>query len=208
VLTNLYGHVELFQGSGFDDDFGPGIGSGPGLGGPIERGVFSLKAPAGTYTLNVFLPPESSYTAKAAQTVVAISGQTVNVTVVVAENNSQITGAIVDSAGTVVTGFDVFVFATSGKGIWQEAIVDKTTGRYTLKVSAGTWYLGYHIDPSSGYLSVEGRDVAVVVAEGEKYGRYRLNQRVLQTQTLQDSRCQQRRYLKEEEYHLVVTPFL
>ena len=161
VLTNLYGHADLMK-SG-TDLFG---GFGPGIGGPIDRGSFSFKAPAGTYTLNVFLPPDMPYTAGSSQTVTLTSGQTTNVKVTVSQNNSKITGILKDSNGSPITGIDAQVFASSQKGSWQEGKVDRFTGKYTISVSAGTWYLGYHVDPASGYLSKEGQTIEVVVAEG------------------------------------------
>jgi len=159
VLSSLYGFADLSQSTGFE--FGPGIG------GSIDRGQFSFKAPAGTYQLRVFLPPDTPYTAGEPQTVILEAGKTTSVKVVVLENSSIIKGFFHDEAGTVVTGFDAHVFATSKEGSWQEALFDKTTGTYTLKVSAGTWYLGYDIDPASGFISGHEPNVKVVIAEGE-----------------------------------------
>lgn len=171
TLSNLYGHVELLKHSGFGTLEGGGADFGPGVGGPIERGTFSLKAPAGTYFMHVFLPPESPYTAGDPQQVVITSGATTKVTVVVSENNSTITGTIRDKNGSAVTNVDIFVFATSQNGAWQEAFVDRATGKYTINVSPGTWYLGYHVDPNSGYLSADEGKFEVLIGEGQTITR-------------------------------------
>ena len=156
VLSNLYGFANLSQ----------SYEQNGGLGGQIERGVFSFKAPAGIYSLFVFLPPESSYTAGEAQTVTLRTGETTSVKVGVAKNTATITGTLKDEKGTVVTGIKAQVFATTGKGSWQETLVNPQTGQYALRVAAGTWYLGYDIDPASGYLSHHEPNVEVTVAEG------------------------------------------
>ncbi|MBI4812688.1 carboxypeptidase regulatory-like domain-containing protein [Candidatus Falkowbacteria bacterium] len=157
VLTELYGYVGLSQEVKF----------GPGLGGPIERGKFFFKAPAGTYVLSVFLPPDSLYTIGLPQTVTLVAGETIFTQVVVVANTSKITGTLKDEAGKPVTGFDAKVFATTQIGVWQGAIFDKTTGQYTLRVAAGIWYLGYDIDSTSGYMSLHKMDIQVVIGEEE-----------------------------------------
>ncbi len=157
VLSNLYGFINLSQ--SFTDRYG-------GLGGPIERGTFSFKAPAGTYSLFLFLPPESSYTAGDPQTVLLKSGETATAKVTVSKNTASITGTLADEAGTVIKGVEARVFATSGNGAWQEARLDTAMGSYTLRVAAGTWYLGYDIDPKFNYFSRQEPNIQVEVKEG------------------------------------------
>ena len=156
VLSNLYGYVNLSQST---VDHG-------GMGGPIERGAFSFKAPAGTYSLFIFFPPESSYTAGGMQTVTLKTGETTSVKVTVAKNTSTITGILKDEKEVTVVGVEARVFATSGNGAWQEAVMDPAAGRYTLHVAAGTWYLGYDIDPKYNYISRQEPNIQVEVKEG------------------------------------------
>jgi len=157
ILSNIYGFVELSIGTGF----------GGGIGGSIDRGKFSIKAPAGTYIMRVFFPPDTSYSAGTPQTVTLLDGQTISVDVVVSSNNSTITGAIQDESGNILTGLEAHVFATSRTGVWQEAIFNKNTGIYTIKVSSGTWYLGFDIGSDSGFVSGREPNIEVVIGDGE-----------------------------------------
>lgn len=157
ALPELYGFASLSQ----EAEHGFGVG------GPIERGAFSFKAPAGTYLLSVFFPPDSPYMIASPQTVILISGKTISVKVAVAQKNSKIIGVLKNAAGQPVTGFEAHIFATTKTGIWQEAMFDKATGQYTLKVAAGTWYLGYKIDPASGFISLQEPNIQIVIGDGE-----------------------------------------
>ena len=156
VLSNLYGFVDLAKST----EFGPG-----GLGGPIDRGNFSFKVPSGTYLLSVFLPPESPYTAGEPQSVTLNAGSTEIIKIQVLKNSSSIVGVLRDESGAIVTGIKAHIFASSQKGSWQEAILDLSTGKYTLRVAAGTWYLGYDLDPNSGFISSHEPNIAVLVSE-------------------------------------------
>jgi protocatechuate 3,4-dioxygenase beta subunit len=161
TLADLYGFVELSSGV---DVYGT-AGSGS-IGGPLERGRFSFKAPAGSYSLRLHLPSGSAYSAGAAQSVTLVAGQTTSAVLKVNKNTSVISGSVIKEDGGVVTGIDIHIFATSQGGIWQEAKFDRSTGRYTLNVSAGTWYLGYYLDPTAGFISAREPNIEVRVAEG------------------------------------------
>lgn len=160
TLSDVYGYVNLMTGAQF-------IGSG-GSGGPIERGNFSIKAPAGTYKLGIFLSPDSPYTPGLPQSVTITSGQTLTVKVTVSKNASIITGYLKDESGKIITGVQARAFASAEAAeAWQEGLVDKATGKYKIRVSAGTWYLGYDIDPASGYMSAANPTLKVTVAENQ-----------------------------------------
>ena len=152
-ISDIFGFVGLSQKIEF----------GSGLGGQVDRGSFLFPAPSGSYTAFLFLPPESPYTAGAPQTVTLEAGKTTDIKISVSKNNSQIAGSIMDDAGKAVTGFKAQVFATSKSGAWQEAAVEATTGKYVLRVAPGTWYLGYQIDPASGFISSQQPTVEVAV---------------------------------------------
>lgn len=158
VLPNAYGFINLSQSL---------MENHTGLGGPIERGTFSFKAPAGTYSLFLFLPPESPYTPREGISVVLQSGETKLITVTVSKNTATIEGTLQDEKGGTVTNVGARVFATSGNGAWQEGRVDLSTGRYAMKVAAGTWYVGYDIDSASHYLSAREPNIKIEVKEGE-----------------------------------------
>lgn len=177
VLTDLYGYIELMQQfrtfGALDQTLGQKGGGGElggytgmGAGGSVDRGAFSFKAAAGVYVMQVFLPPGSGYSLGESQTVTLTAGKTVEVKVAVSKNTSKITGSLKDKNGNTITGVWASVFAESKSGTWQEATVDSSTGKYTLNVSAGTWYLGYHIDPSSGYVSGDDQHIDVILTEG------------------------------------------
>ena len=136
------------------------------FGGQIANGLFSISAPAGTYLLTVYLPDDSSYTAGSPKTVTLTAGQTLSATMGVTRKNSFITGFLKDEFGAVLTGFPARVFAMTKEGSWQETTVDPLTGKYLLKVSSGSWYLGSSIDASSGYVVLASQELIVSVATG------------------------------------------
>ncbi len=127
-------------------NFGPG-----GLGGPIERGSFSFKVPAGNYSVNLGLPPGSAYTPGSGVSLSIASGKTKNVTLTVKTNNATIQGTIKDQDGNPLSLSDLHVFAVSSNHTFQEGQVNGST--YTIQVATGSWSLGYFIDPSTGYIS-------------------------------------------------------
>lgn len=144
--VSIYGYAMAEVGGQM---FGPG-----GLGGPIERGNFSFKVPAGTYTVNAGLAPGSGYTPGSGTSVTITDGETKSIVVTVTTNNSTITGSIIDAAGNPISSSGLFVFAVSrggGHEIFQQGTVSGST--YTVSVASGEWTLGYFVDPSSGYMS-------------------------------------------------------
>ena len=146
--ASVYGYAFAEQQGG--GMFGPG-----GMGGSIERGNFSFKVPAGSYTINAGLAPGSPYTQGDGENVTITDGATENVTLVVKTNDSVISGSILDEVGEAITGTNLFVFANSGvngRNAFQQGTVNDD-GTYTISVSSGDWILGYFIDPSSGYMS-------------------------------------------------------
>ncbi|MDD5715933.1 MAG: hypothetical protein PHF98_04580 [Patescibacteria group bacterium] len=134
-----------------------------GLGGEVQNGSFSIKVPAGTYNISVFMPWGSDYTASSATSVTVDSGETYNGAVVtVLPNNATISGSLVDKNGDPVTDVWGEVFADNGMGGNQWAQFED--GTYELNVSAGEWNIGYWTDPLSGYLpsNSHGDSVAAV----------------------------------------------
>lgn len=136
------------------------------FGGQILNGAFSLRAPAGSYSMTAYLPDDSAYSAGPSKSVTLIAGQTVSVSIGVVRKNSFITGYLKNESGTVLTGFPARVFVTAKEGVWQETTVDLLTGKYTLKISTGSWYLGYSIDASSGYIVPSNQELIVSISAG------------------------------------------
>ena len=146
-LVSVYGYA--FAETPGGEMFGPG-----GMGGPIERGTFSFKVPAGSYNISAVLAPGSNYTVGQSQSVTVADGQTGAVTISLVQNNATITGSILDQDGNAVSPSDFFVFAvseTGGHKTFQEGTVNGSS--YTIQVAAGEWSLGYFVDPSTGYMS-------------------------------------------------------
>ncbi|MDD5566807.1 MAG: hypothetical protein PHH01_01290 [Patescibacteria group bacterium] len=136
------------------------------LGGMVENGSFSLKVPAGTYQIGVFMPPSSNYTPSAEETITVGTGETYEGAVIsLLPNNATISGSLLDRDGNPINSVWGEVFANNGAGgqQWTQFI----NGTYTLTVAAGDWNIGYWVDPASGYISSFGEDNTVTaIANG------------------------------------------
>ncbi|MFA5926574.1 MAG: carboxypeptidase regulatory-like domain-containing protein [Patescibacteria group bacterium] len=137
------------------------------IGTSIDQGTFTLKVPAGTWTLGVYLYG-SDYGSPDPLQVTVAENEVKEVSLQALVNDATITGTIYDNDGNAVTGKWINVWATKGKNSsWQNATVDQSTGVYSIKLSAGTWRLGWWVDQSLGYNSGNGQDVEVTIASGE-----------------------------------------
>ncbi|TAN57172.1 hypothetical protein EPN15_05205 [Patescibacteria group bacterium] len=159
ILSDLYAWAEARDAN--QTSAGTGMmGYYSSMGGQISNGQFSIKVPAGTYAISVYLPWGSNYTASSQTTITVASGEIYDgAKVTVVENNATISGSLKDSQGNTVTGVWGTVFADNGLGGKQWAQFEN--GAYSLKVSAGEWRLGYWVDPYSGYLSNSSGDIKV-----------------------------------------------
>ncbi len=137
-----------------------------GGGGPIERGRFTFKVPAGAYKIGVDVPPGSEWSAGLPQSISVASGQTANVAITLRSNDAKITGTLRDAFGSPVKGVLAEVFAGNEQGAWQRGELDTVTGVYTIKVSAGTWHVGVHVDSSLGYVS-PGESTLITITSGQ-----------------------------------------
>lgn len=119
---------------------------GKSLGAPVMNGTFTLRVPAGTYTINAWLPPESGYVSRGAMTVTVASGGTVSVDLGVLSQagGGKITGKIVDGSGATVTNVFVDV-AANQKDQWVPGTVNTSDGTFTILVPSGTWQLGFRV---------------------------------------------------------------
>lgn len=150
-ITDIFGVITLNAGA---EDLG--------YGGSVSNGTFSFNVPAGTYNINIALPPGASYTATTGTTVTVASGATESVSIPVLSNDATISGYLKTSAGATVTGVEADIFVTNKYGALQSTSVDTATGQYSLKVAAGTWYLGHFLDPNAtGYKSIPDNDNSI-----------------------------------------------
>ena len=117
---------------------------GQSIGVPLAQGTFTLRVPAGTHTVDAWLPYESGYVSAGAKTVTVISGQTAPLALmaIAQASGGKFEGAIVDAAGGAVVNAGIEVFAGSADS-WIRGTIDPTTGRYSILVPPGTWQLGY-----------------------------------------------------------------
>ncbi|MBI4415214.1 MAG: carboxypeptidase regulatory-like domain-containing protein, partial [Candidatus Kerfeldbacteria bacterium] len=147
VLTDIYGWV---QATNADTSSNSARYNNPG--GDAQAGRFSIRVPAGTYDLGIWLPYQSGYTAKSEKTVTVAAGGTVNDGVItVLPNNATLRGQLKDASGNVLTSVSGSIYATNGASGQQWANI--TNGSYSLALSAGEWRIGYWVDSTSGFLN-------------------------------------------------------
>lgn len=157
-------------GFAFADAGGGGPMMGMGLGAPIQNGIFTIKAPAGTYNVGVEFPPESSgYTPASSTEVTLTSGETESINITVRPNNRRIQVNFKDVSGNAITTLSrAEIFADNGSGGHMFRMLygsDLASGSTTLSVSEGTWSIGYFIDPTeNNYMSEPmSKDNGVIV---------------------------------------------
>lgn len=165
--------TDLEMGYAFVESSG---GSGPGpmmyssMGAGVQNGTFTLKVPAGSYSIGVMTPPGSGYCTGSSATVDmsgAATDGTVSVTMVAAD--ATISGNLKNGSttGDNVTGINAEVFAHSGTTNFANDSVDTADGSYSLSVCPGDWYLGFWIEPSEGYMSQPPLNNKVTIISGQ-----------------------------------------
>lgn len=138
------------------------------VGNSITNGIGTIKLPKGTWDVQVYLYI-SEYSSPDPQKVTFSGDNEVKaITLKATKNNATIHGTIYDEDGNKITGKWISIYATKGKyGSWQSATFDQTAGTYAMKVSAGTWNLGWWIDQSLGYSSGTGQDVEIEIGDSQ-----------------------------------------
>jgi len=140
----------------------------PVAGSPVSNGQATIKLPAGTYIIGVFLPPNSGYTLSGEQEV-TLADSEVELSMTLMSNNSVIMGTFYTDAEKTspATGLlgEVFAMQKMG-GVWQSAPINSTDGSFQLRVAAGEWNLGYWIR-SAGYINNPPPDSKVILSSGE-----------------------------------------
>ncbi len=164
VITDMWGWISADKSTREEGEF-----FGPGLGGPTDRGQFSISVPAGTYNVGLGPMPGSSYSSGEPATVTVADGQTVTQNITVYANDMTISGSIKDENGNAVSNVFMEVFATNKTGGWQNAFINQSNGTYSIDVSSAVdpWSLGYFVDPRTGYFSERLTDSSVSGNSGD-----------------------------------------
>lgn len=136
--------------------------------GTVTRGVGKIKLPKGTWTVKVYTYGGDYSSPDSQKITFEGDNETKSATFSALKNNATITGTVYDESNTKVTGKWLSIYATKGKnGSWQSASFDQSAGTYSIKLSAGTWKLGWWIDQALGYSAGSGQDTELTVLENE-----------------------------------------
>jgi len=148
VVTDINGFV-------FADKAGTQAFMGPGMGGMVDRGSYTMTMTPGNYNVGLGMMPGSDYSSDEPTQVTALDNQTVTHNITVYSNDMTVTGEIRDEDGNKVTNVFLEVFATNKTGAWQGAFVNPTNGTYSLSLASAIdpWSLGYFVDSSTGYFT-------------------------------------------------------
>ncbi len=172
--ATISGVVKDSLGNVVDDFFGYALVEGAkkyggAYGAPVDRGVFNFRVAAGTHRIGLDIPPGSGWNPGNPVSVTVGKGGTAKVTLTVKKNTSAITGLVQDSKGNPILDVPVRVFAAGESGSWQETSTDK--GKFLLKVSPGTWFLGASTygygGTGAGNYFLKGEKIKVDVSEGK-----------------------------------------
>ncbi|MBD3250052.1 MAG: hypothetical protein GF381_00550 [Candidatus Pacebacteria bacterium] len=150
---------------------------GAGMGAPINNGVFEIKVPAGDYEVGTDFPPEnSSYTPSGMTTVSVSSGSSATANVEVLPNNATLRVQFKDASGNLVTNLahaEVFLDNPAGGHQWKMFTSEELSSGYAdIAVSAGTWRVGYFIDPTeNNYMSSPTTDNKVTTVADQTVTR-------------------------------------
>ena len=142
---------------------------------PVESGEFTLKLPDGEYRVGLWISPESDYTMLVdpntgdVEASVNLTGaeSTSTVELIVAGNNSVVSGTFLDANGDAITGLDGDVFAVQGNN-WKDTPINPRDGTYELSLTPGNWEIDYYIevDDDASYLPYPGSSIqATAVAD-------------------------------------------
>ncbi len=137
------------------------------IGASVTNGAFTLQVPAGTWDVSVYIYG-SDYGSPDPKQVTVIDNETTSIALAATKNDATLQGTVKDDQGIAVTGKWMSIYATKGKyGSWMNANLNQEDGTYSMKLSAGTWKLGWWIDKSLGYSSGTGEDVEVNIPAGQ-----------------------------------------
>lgn len=145
---------------------------------PINNGTFTIKVSTSVATqweVGCHTPPNSDRSCASPQKVVVASNGTAQVDLMVMQNNSSISGKIVDSSGFPMAScadLHGMVFADSmGMGSHYQGEVQSDCG-YTISLVAGTYQIGTNFDSRAGVMSKPpSPEDQVIVLSGQSVQR-------------------------------------
>ena len=166
MIADSYGFV-------FADRAGSSPFMGPGLGGTVSQGSYTVSVPPGTYNVGMGMMPGADYSAGEPAEITVTDNQIVTNNITVYENDMTVSGEIRDENGNKVTNAFMEIFATNKTGAWQNAFVNQADGTYSLRLSSAVdpWSLGYFIDPSTGYFSEKLTDNSISGNSGDSLAK-------------------------------------
>ena len=152
------------------------------LGCYLYNGSCSLDLPAGDYNAQYYSysnwgagTDSTSYTFTGLQVngesvnyITAETGQTGVVDLIMTPNDVTVSGSFVDQDNNAISDIPYGeIYATNGTGgfayVWIEL-----DGSYSLDLCAGTWYLNYWVDPTSGYIPSGTGNATITVDSGDE----------------------------------------
>ena len=138
---------------------------------PVDGGEFTLKLPAGTYRIGLWISPDSDYSmavdssTNLAEVEVTLTGDesTSTADILVEKNNAVISGTFLDADGETVTNLDGEVFAVQGSN-WKAIFINPKDGTFELSLTPGNWELDYYIEVAddASYLPFPTSSIQVV----------------------------------------------
>jgi hypothetical protein len=114
---------------------------------------------ATSYTVGIYLPPSEGFTT-AGRSRITTDSVPNPLDIPIIADNSTISGSLVDSEGTPITGVAGAVYGVSNSGGWARTRVNPDTGGYEMEVvsvensgqGGSTWLVHGFVDPTSGYI--------------------------------------------------------
>lgn len=166
AIADIQGYVSLSKVNENSTPTSLSTDSARSFGSAIENGMFTIKAPPGTYHLNVYLPPDSKYAVLSNTLVTLNTGIFRPYTLTVRGTTALIIGTIEDIAGIPLRDMKtdhIKVYASRDGGSWYNGTISNSTGTYEIKVPEGIWTVGFWIDQSTGYTAAT-RDTQVTAS--------------------------------------------
>lgn len=144
TASSIYGWLEVRKGDQTSSTF-----HYSGVGGSITGGTFSVKVPAGTWSICPSIGYSGDYSVGDCQSVTVSAGGTKSdLSFALVPNNAVVTGSFKDASGKVLT--DVFGSVNAQRingNNWLWSTVDN--GTFRLKGAAGTWRFSCWVDPAT-----------------------------------------------------------
>ena len=114
-------------------------------GGPINNGSFSVKVPAGTYRVMMFVDGDGIFADQHIEVTVG-ENDVQEITISALSADATIQGQVVDARdNTPITDVFGHVFAWSENN-FADGFIDESTGAYVMEVISGTWHIDFWVE--------------------------------------------------------------